>query len=157
MPVSTTATSLDDIAGYEHDWLACDADDHVALFTTAGAGWVPVEFLRDIDAHAAALDALLALAASTTARFAPRYDADVVNTWKLVAERGLFAYDCEPTGGPYRQVAAPVAAVRVDALPAPVAAQVRAIRLPLHFTAQPVIGPDPPAGMRSPSTQDRTG
>ena len=146
--MSTTAKSLDDIAGYEYDWLACDADDHVALFTTAGAGWAPLAFLRDTDAHAAALDALLALAASTTARFAPRYGADVVNTWQLVAERGLFAYDCEPTGGPYRQVAAPVVAVQVDTLPPPVAARVRAVRIPLRFTDQLVIGPDPPAGVR---------
>lgn len=39
-----------DIRGYEHDWPARDADDHVALFSTAGGGYAPDEFLRDTEA-----------------------------------------------------------------------------------------------------------
>jgi hypothetical protein len=35
----------------------------------------------------------------------------------MVAERGLFAFDSDPHGGPYRLVAAPVTPVRAADLP----------------------------------------
>jgi hypothetical protein len=110
-------------------WLAEDEDGHVALFSTAGAGYSPAEFLRDTDAHYDAIQAILALPASTTARFVPEIAPDLVNTWKLVAERGLFAFDCDPNGGPYWLVAAPQHAVRVNELPTPIAEVVRRISL----------------------------
>jgi hypothetical protein len=44
------------IDGMEADWLACDADDCVALFSTAGGGYAPREFLKDIDAHGSAIE-----------------------------------------------------------------------------------------------------
>lgn len=65
-----TAKSADDILGLEFDWIASDADGHVARFSTAGGGYAPVELLRDTDAHDAAITALLTSAARTKARFA---------------------------------------------------------------------------------------
>ena len=35
--MTTAPKSADDIRGYEFDWLARDADDHVGFFSTAGA------------------------------------------------------------------------------------------------------------------------
>ena len=92
--------SADEIRGREYDWLARDDDGHVALFSTAGAGYAPVEFLWNTEAHDRAIQAILALPASTAARLAPELAANLENTWKLVAERGLFAFDCDPNGGP---------------------------------------------------------
>jgi hypothetical protein len=59
--------------------------------------------------HDEAIEAILARPAVTTARFAPDFPPDVVNIWRLAAERGLFAYDGELNGGPYRLNAAPEA------------------------------------------------
>jgi hypothetical protein len=118
---SVGAKSIEEICGYEYDWLGCDADAHVALFSTAGDGYAPDEFLRDTDAYDRAIDVILASPATTHARFAPTLRADLVNTWRLVAERGLFAYDAHALGGPYRLVAAPEVPVGAAALPAIVA------------------------------------
>lgn len=117
------AKSADEILGLEYDWLSSDADGHVALFSTAGGGYAPEEFLRDTDAHDAAIDAILASPASTAVHFAPELPAGLKNTWRMIAERGIFAFDSDPHGGPYHLLAAPVAPVRVADLP-PLAAKV---------------------------------
>jgi hypothetical protein len=79
----------------------------VALFSTAGSGYAPDEFLRDLHAHADAIEAILACPATTSARFSPELGPQHINTWKLAAERGLFAFDEDPSGDPYILVAAP--------------------------------------------------
>ena len=106
-----------DIEGLEYDWLGCDSRGSLALFSTAGAGYAPIEFLRNVDKHSEAIAALLNLPPSTEAQFAPSVAPGRVNTWKLAAERGLYAYDCDPNGGPYQLVAAPVVPSHVDTLP----------------------------------------
>ncbi|WP_437825296.1 hypothetical protein [Sorangium sp. So ce1153] len=116
--MSTTEEMFaDEILGMEFDWLASDSDGYVALFSTAGGGYAPDEFLRDTDAHDAAIDVVLASPASTVARFAPELAPGLKNTWRMVAERGLFAFDSDPHGGPCRMVAAPVDPIRVVDLP----------------------------------------
>jgi hypothetical protein len=109
--------SPEDILGFEFDWLASDADGHVAFFSTAGGGYAPEEFLQDTDVHDAAIDAILASPVRTRARFAPEVHSDAQNTWKLMAERGLFAFDSDAHGGPYRLVAAPESPIRIADLP----------------------------------------
>lgn len=112
--MSTTGTkSAEEILGLEFDWLASDADGFVALFSTAGGGYAPDEFLRDTDAYDAAIEVVLASPASTVARFAPELPPGLKNTWRMVAERGLFAFDSDPHGGPYRIVAAPADPIRI--------------------------------------------
>jgi hypothetical protein len=135
----TTPSSADEIQGFEFDWLASDNDGHVALFSTGGAGYAPDEFLRDTEAHHAAIDAILALPTSTVATFAPDVPAHLVNTWRLVAERGLYAFDCDPCGGPYELVAAPAAPIRADALPFAIAKIVGGIRVRLGFAANEIV------------------
>ena len=58
-----TAKSADQVLGFEYDWLASDVDGHVALFSTAGGGYAPNEFLRDTAEHDAAIELILALKA----------------------------------------------------------------------------------------------
>lgn len=111
-----TAKSSADIRGLEYDWLATDADGHVAFFSTAGGGYAPDEFLRDTDVHDAAITVILGLPARTEARFAPSVTTGCQNTWKLMAERGLFAFDSDPQGGPYRLVSAPKQPIRANEL-----------------------------------------
>lgn len=136
----TGAKSADEILGLEFDWLASDADGYVALFSTAGGGYAPDEFLRDTDAHDAAIDAILASPASTVARFAPELPPGLKNTWRMVAERGLFAFDSDPHGGPYRVVAAPADPIRIVDLPRGVIDIVGRLKLrQVRFVGQPVI------------------
>lgn len=140
--VSMMAKSADEIRGIEYDWLASDEEGQVGLFSTAGGGCAPAELLRDTDAHDAAIDAILALPASTAATFAPALAPGLPNTWKMVAERGLYAFDCDPNGGPYRLVAAPLAPIRVDSLPASAADVASRLRLGVRFEVQSVVTSD---------------
>lgn len=103
-----TAKTKEDIEGYEYDWIACDANGHVALFSTGGAGYAPVAFLRDVDAHDVAIDRIIAMPASTEALKYPDLGPEYSNTWRDVAMRGLFAFDCDSSTGPYRRVAIPL-------------------------------------------------
>lgn len=81
----TPTISLGSIASHEYDWLATDINGFVALFSTTGGGYAPEQFLRDTDAHDAALDTILAISATTRARFAPQLLPNLKNTWQLVA------------------------------------------------------------------------
>jgi len=112
-----TERTASEVQGYEFDWLALDAEGNVALFSTAGGGYTPAAFLRDTDAHDAAIDAILGTQSVTDVRFAPELAPDLENTWREVAARGLFAFDSDFNGGPYRLVAAPDVPVTVEELP----------------------------------------
>jgi len=136
---SATPKAAADVQGLEYDWLGSDESGYVALFSTAGAGYAPQEFLRDTDAHDIAIQAVLALPASTEAKFSPDLAPGLINTWRLVAERGLYAYDCDPNGGPYRLIAVPAVPVRADALPAVVADVATRFRFALRFEIQSVV------------------
>lgn len=117
------------ILGTEYDWLASDANGSVAMFSTAGGGFAPAAFLRDTDAHQAAIDAVLALPPSTAARFSPSLSPDLENTWRSLAERGLYAYDSDYHGGPYRLVAAPERPAQLGELPELAIAVASSVRL----------------------------
>ncbi|WP_437322431.1 hypothetical protein [Sorangium sp. So ce394] len=137
---TTGARSANEILGLEFDWLASDADGYVALFSTAGGGYAPGEFLQNTDAHHAAIDAVLASPVSTVARFAQDLPPELQNTWRMVAERGLFAFDSDPHGGPYRMVAAPADPIRIFDLPRSVVDIVERLKLrQVRFARQSVI------------------
>jgi hypothetical protein len=132
-----------DVSGFEFDWLASDADGSVALFSTAGGGFAPMPFLQNPDAHQVAIDELLAGPASTTARFAPEFPAARQNTWRLVAERGLYAFDSDVHGGAYRLLAAPSVPARAADLPGTARAVVGSIRLQhLRFSELTSVPPE---------------
>jgi hypothetical protein len=60
----------------------------------------------------------------------------------MMAERGIFAFDSDPDGGPYRLVACPEIPVRVSELPAAVAAVARRITyLHLEFAELSEVSP----------------
>ena len=48
-----------DVAGFEYDWLACDARGRVGFFSTAGGGYAPTALLENSDAYDEAIDAIL--------------------------------------------------------------------------------------------------
>jgi len=108
----------EDLLGWDFEWLACDADGHVGLFTTAGGGFMPEKAWRDIQALDAALEAIYRLPTTTTARFAPEVRAGFLNTWREAAERGMFAFDSDVDGVPYSLVASPMTPVHASDFPA---------------------------------------
>ena len=122
-------------SGLEFDWIGIDGAEQVALFSSGGGGFIPDLPSVDVRTHEAAIAALLAKAPSTGARIFPVIPPQCTNTWRLVAERGLYAYDCSPNGGPYELEAVPLVARLARAFP--VAVRRTFVRLPsaLRFDA----------------------
>lgn len=121
--------TAEEILGREYDWLGCDAEEHVAIFSTAGAGYAPASFLSDPEAHEAAIASILSGPACGSPVVAPELPPWCTNTWRLLAERGLFAFDSDPCGGPYQRVAVPSVPIHVSDLPGDVARVVRSTTL----------------------------
>jgi hypothetical protein len=121
--------TADEVEGFEYDWLACDADDYVGFFSTAGGGYAPGQLLENTDRHDAAIKLILSLPVSTSAEFAPDLAPKYENTWRMVAERGLYAYDADFNGGPYRLVAVPRVPKKVGQFPDSISSVVRLLRL----------------------------
>lgn len=122
-------TTMNDIQGMEYDWLAVDAEGHVGFFSTAGGGYAPEAFLQDIDSFDSAIATLLALPPTTQALCSRELSPGLANTWKLMAERGVFAYDSDPLGGPYHLIAAPENPVAVHGLPTSVGGPAQRVAL----------------------------
>ena len=113
-------TTLKDIQGFEHDWLAQDADGRLALFTTAGGGWAPQQYLDNIASTEAAIRSVLSTLPTTNPKFAPILADDLPNDWVAFASRGFYCFDSDIDGSPYHLVAAPLVSRAVDGLPADV-------------------------------------
>jgi hypothetical protein len=136
----SSVKTADDLAGFEFDWLASDAEGYVAFFSTAGGGYAPYAFLSDTDAHQEAIDVLIASPATTFAKMAPELRSDLTNTWKLAAERGLFAFDSDPNGGAYNKIGVPAQPIRLPELPAVVRVVAgRNVLCRVHFMTDDVI------------------
>jgi hypothetical protein len=109
--------SIEEIQGFEFDWLGADCAGRIALFSTAGAGHAPAAFLDDTDGHQRAIDDILGSPKVCEAVFYPKVRDGLINTWRLAAERGLYAFDADPNGGPYKLVAKPVVSRHLPTLP----------------------------------------
>lgn len=106
--------TADDIWGSEHDWIGIDEDGHVAMFSTAGGGYASASYLRDPEAHERAIASLLELPVIATPVGTPlKYPFDV---WERVVERGLYVFDSDPTGLPYKRIGVPSAPIHVSQL-----------------------------------------
>ncbi|MCY1000858.1 hypothetical protein OWM54_27275 [Myxococcus sp. MISCRS1] len=90
---------------------------HVGFFSTAGGGYAPDEFLRDIPLHDRALELIAGMKPCTTAIPQPDQSSEPEDVWRRMAERGIFAFDASPLGGPYQLIARPETAIRIEALP----------------------------------------
>jgi hypothetical protein len=120
-PSPSLATPAIEVQGFEHDWLASDALGQVALFTTAGSGFPPAGYLRDMGAHERAIEQVLSGAPRAAALSAPKIKPGLVNTWQLLAERGFFGFDGGRSDGSYQRVAVPSRRSTLADLPGTVA------------------------------------
>jgi hypothetical protein len=126
--------SSEDILGLEYDWIACDGAGCVGFFTTAGGGYAPAEFLSDTDVHDRAIEAIGAMQLRTSVLLRASEEGDLT-PWTRMAERGLFAFDADVFGGPYRLIAAPAIPLQVHELPDYAAQVARQLRFThLRFT-----------------------
>lgn len=121
--------SPEDVLGFEYDWIASDGSACVGFFATAGGGYAPAEFLKDTDVHYCAIEAIGAMQPRTSVAFLSEEDGDL-STWTRMAERGLFAFDADSFGGPYRLIAAPANPIQVHELPDGAAQVVLRLRFP---------------------------
>ena len=84
-----------DLQGTEFDWFAVDSNGHIALFATAGEGFVPEAVIHCYENHSVISDSLPT----------PRYGTPEV--WGDYADLGLFVLDWALPGGPYEMRAVP--------------------------------------------------
>ncbi len=124
-----TEKTLEEIQGCEYDWLVCDKAGHIALFSTAGEGYAPREFLLSVEDYDQAIESFLNLAVTTTAKVFPKIAEGLPNTWKQVAERGMYGYDLDFTDGSYQLVSIPENPIFIDDLPLDIAVIIRRVQL----------------------------
>ena len=105
-------------------WLACDRDDRVAAFVTAGAGPIPTVVLESDLPVEDAETLIRSLAATTGAR--NLFSKGDATSFMDLAQRGVFVYDWQD---PYEHVAVPDTPVRVDSFPEELAKLSRIVRL----------------------------
>lgn len=91
-----------DLQGIEFDWFAIDSNGHIALFATAGEGFVPEAVIRCHENHSATSDSL------PTSRYGTS------EVWRDYADLGLFVFDWALPGGPYEIRAVPSGAPSQD-------------------------------------------
>jgi hypothetical protein len=116
----------------EFDFLAVDDDDHVAVFSSAGYGPLPLAVLDQPELEQEAVEATELLPIVSNIKDAPIGGGDY-HFWLARVERGLFAYDWENTYGPYQRVAIPETPAALGAMK-PIRSRLGALpRLPTSF------------------------
>jgi hypothetical protein len=120
----------------EFDWLAVDPQGHVAVFTTAGYGPVPME----VDPHLTEVDAALDQVKRLPDLESPdeiRLRFNEFSDWHAYSAKGFYAYDWN--GGPsywfgaYERRATPAAPMSVSQLPAEIRAVAQLVEFPVKF------------------------
>jgi hypothetical protein len=90
---------LPDLRGIEFDWFAVDSDGNLALFATAGEGFLPESVAEHHMDHSSLSESLPA----------PRNGTPEV--WNDYAALGLYVFDWALPGGPYEIRALPTCEV----------------------------------------------
>ncbi len=122
-----------DFSNLEFDWLACDADGFVALFSSAGFGPVPEESVAMADALDAALDRMNAMPIRSGATSIG--GTTNPDDWMAAAQRGFFAFDWAHARDRYQIEALPNRPIRVDEVEdKTIRDAVSRVRIPVRFS-----------------------
>jgi hypothetical protein len=117
----------------EFDWLACDADGFVAMFSSAGFGAVPEESAVAPEALDAALDRIEAL--PVTGEATSIGGTTNPDDWIAAAERGFFAFDWAHMRDRYELEALPSKPIHIDEIPDVVIRDITPrVRIPVRFS-----------------------
>ena len=121
--------------GSDVAWLAVDASEHVAVFTTAGLGPIPESALESVEQAEALIRALPVQCDHTLLVSVPRPD-DFVD----FAARGLFSYDWQDLHrsitqerGAYHLMSRPVSPPSLSTLPQEIRRLAEMTRLSVSF------------------------
>jgi hypothetical protein len=125
--------------GIEFDWLGVDRQGHVAVFTTAGYGPVPVDVnqhLADVDA---ALDRVGELPVIGSADIMGRSDDGDYSHWYAYSAKGFYAYDWRVWDGPYQRLSSPAVPISISQLPVELQAIAHFADFPVNFADEPEV------------------
>lgn len=89
------AEQLEELQGREFDWFALDSDGNVAMFVTAGAGFVPEEVVRHLSQHDSVVEEI------------PAPHMGTPEVWNDYAAHGLYVFDWDLFADLYFLEAAP--------------------------------------------------
>ena len=124
--------------GIEFDWLGVDRHGHVAAFSTAGYGPVPVEVNQhhaDVDV---ALDQIRELPVTGSAIVQHRGGGDY-SDWYAYSAKGFYAYDWQVWAGPYQRISSPTVPISINQLPTELRAVAHFAEFPVSFADEPEI------------------
>ena len=93
---------LIELHGREFDWFAIDSEGSLALFATAGEGFIPQSASDCFSKHDAISESLLAPHVGTT------------QVWSDYAAQGLFVFDWSLPSGPYKKCVNPSVSIAQD-------------------------------------------
>jgi hypothetical protein len=144
-------------SGVEFDWLGVDLQGHVAVFTTAGFGPVPMQVDQHLDDVDAALDRVGQLPVIGSAGDIGRRSADGdYSDWNAYSAKGFYAYDWEDQGSRYQRLSSPAVPISVSQLPAEIRAVAQFAEFPVKFADEPeiIIWDDEPRGRFLPETAE---
>ena len=86
---------MSEVQGREFDWFALDCEGNLALFATAGEGFIPAEVAGCVRMHDAVSESL------------PAPHTGTAQVWSDYAAQGLFVFDWDLPSGPYVRRAVP--------------------------------------------------
>lgn len=89
----------EELEGREFDWFAIDSEGNVGLFSTAGEGFIPDTVMNAYSEHDKISEQLES----------PNWGSSEV--WSDYSKLGLYVYDWNLHGGPYKQERAPSKAI----------------------------------------------
>ncbi|HSN28612.1 MAG TPA: hypothetical protein VLT45_20140 [Kofleriaceae bacterium] len=112
----------------EVDWLACDLVDQIAFLSTAGFGLAPRAVEDNLELYLGAVRAILARPMVGPATCELELAPGLTNTWKLAAERGVFALDYDSHSGRYAMIAVPSRRITLRDVPAELAEAIAMVR-----------------------------
>lgn len=85
-------SELENVVGREIDWFAIDSDGELALFATAGFGFIPSSVVVALAKH------------QEVVRTIPTPSLGSLAVWDDYCQHGLHVYDWQHNGGPYTRV-----------------------------------------------------
>lgn len=86
---------LADLKGIEFDWFAVDSEGNIAVFATAGEGFLPEGVAEHHEMHSAVAESL------------PASRVGTAEVWLDYADAGFYVFDWALPGGPYKLCASP--------------------------------------------------
>jgi hypothetical protein len=126
--------------GLEFDWLGVDPQGHVAVFTTAGYGAIPVEVNEHLAEVDAALERVGQLPVIGPAVNVERRSADGdYSDWCAYSAKGFYAYDWQVWHGPYQRLSSPAVPISIGQLPAEIRAVAHFAEFSVNFADEPEI------------------